>query len=110
MHVLHVLCNTRYWCIPQESLDSPIDRRSDYYRKRARQKRQASSSTPPAQRLLTAPNVLTFLRVLLVGPACLGQHCRALFTCSLTMHAPMPDGTLSTAAALTPLFHSDHHE
>lgn len=53
----------------QESLDSPIDRRSDYYRQRARE------GLPPgvvqqqqgqAQPLLTAPNALTFLRVLLV--------------------------------------------
>lgn len=65
-----------FCCAPQESMDSPIDRRSDYYRQRARQKRpaqpQATSSGPPAQRLLTAPNVLTFLRVLLVRRACLG--------------------------------------
>ena len=73
MEVLHVSDNLqqqRLWHNPQESLDSPIDRRSDYYRQRARQKRppqlQASSAAPPAQRLLTAPNVLTFLRVLLV--------------------------------------------
>lgn len=54
----------------QESLSSPIDRRSDYYRQRAREQQQqpqsqASQSAKP-QPLLTAPNVLTFLRLLLV--------------------------------------------
>lgn len=53
----------------QESLSSPIDRRSDYYRQRARQQQQqpqsqAASSGP--QPLLTAPNVLTFARLLMV--------------------------------------------
>lgn len=53
----------------QESLDSPIDRRSDYYRQRAREERPLAvlqqQKTQP-QPLLTAPNTLTFLRVLLV--------------------------------------------
>jgi CDP-diacylglycerol--glycerol-3-phosphate 3-phosphatidyltransferase len=54
----------------QESLDSPIDRRSDYYRQRAREERPPPLQPQPArgqaQPLLTLPNVLTFLRVLLV--------------------------------------------
>ena len=52
----------------QESLSSPIDRRSDYYRQRAREQQpqsQAAASAKP-QPLLTAPNVLTFLRLLMV--------------------------------------------
>ncbi|CAL5228181.1 g11263 [Coccomyxa viridis] len=54
----------------QESLSSPIDRRSDYYRQRAREQQQqpqsqAGSSSKP-QPLLTAPNVLTFARLLMV--------------------------------------------
>lgn len=48
---------------PQESLDSPIDRRSDYYRQTARQKAPA---VPQKQPLLTPPNVLTFLRIIFV--------------------------------------------
>ena len=52
----------------QESLSSPIDRRSDYYRQRVREQQlqpqsQAGSSPQP---LLTAPNVLTFARLLMV--------------------------------------------
>lgn len=53
----------------QESLDSPIDRRSDYYRQRAREERPSGvlqQKSSQAQPLLTAPNALTFLRVLLV--------------------------------------------
>ncbi|CAK0785707.1 hypothetical protein CVIRNUC_008918 [Coccomyxa viridis] len=52
----------------QESLSSPIDRRSDYYRQRAREQQpqsQAAANAKP-QPLLTAPNVLTFLRLLMV--------------------------------------------
>ena len=52
----------------QESLSSPIDRRSDYYRQRAREQQsqpQSQQSSKP-QPLLTAPNVLTFMRLLLV--------------------------------------------
>ncbi len=56
-------------CVAQESLSSPIDRRSDYYRQRAREQQQpqsqASSNARP-QPLLTAPNVLTFARLLMV--------------------------------------------
>jgi hypothetical protein len=48
---------------PQESLDSPIDRRSDYYRQTAR---QAPPARPPRQPLVTIPNVLTFIRLFLV--------------------------------------------
>ncbi|EIE19561.1 CDP-diacylglycerol--glycerol-3-phosphate 3-phosphatidyltransferase [Coccomyxa subellipsoidea C-169] len=54
---------------PEESLDSPIDRRSDYYRQRAREERPSGvlqQQSRQAQPLLTAPNLLTFLRVLLV--------------------------------------------
>lgn len=74
----------------QESLDSPIDRRSDYYRQRAREEQpppllaaaasaaaagktassgpvhNGLSSSPVPQPLLTAPNILTFARVLMV--------------------------------------------
>lgn len=55
-------------CTLQESLSSPIDRRSDYYRQRAREQQptaQGSQGAKP-QPLLTAPNVLTFLRLLMV--------------------------------------------
>ena len=56
----------------QESLDSPIDRRSDYYRQRAREQRPPGAAVQQAplepQPLLTVPNALTFLRVLLVSP------------------------------------------
>ena len=48
----------------QESFDSPIDRRSDYYRQRARC--SDASEPPQPQDLLTIPTVLTLLRVLLV--------------------------------------------
>ena len=44
----------------QESFDSPIDRRSDYYRRSVRLQNEAHPQPEP---LLTAPNVLTFLRV-----------------------------------------------
>ena len=52
---------------PQESFDSPIDRRSDYYRQRAREE-EPPGEPPDAelQPLLTAPNVLTLLRIGLV--------------------------------------------
>lgn len=52
----------------QESLSSPIDRRSDYYRQRAREQQPQSQAAAHAkpQSLLTAPNVLTFLRLLMV--------------------------------------------
>ena len=55
-------------CAAQESLSSPIDRRSDYYRQRARaqqlQPQRQQDGRP--QPLLTAPNVLTFARLLMV--------------------------------------------
>ena len=50
---------------PQESLDSPIDRRSDYYRQAARHVAADQKRHQP-QPLLTPPNILTFLRILLV--------------------------------------------
>ena len=53
--------------VSQESFDSPIDRRSDYYRQRARE--DPPPGEPPdaeLQPLLTAPNVLTLLRIALV--------------------------------------------
>ncbi len=54
----------------QESLDSPIDRRSDYYRQRAREERSPGAPGAPAaptlQPLLTPPNALTLLRIVLV--------------------------------------------
>ena len=55
-------------CTLQESLSSPIDRRSDYYRQRAREQQPAVQGSQGAkpQPLLTAPNVLTFLRLLMV--------------------------------------------
>ena len=49
----------------QESFDSPIDRRSDYYRVAALQERAARRALQP-QPLLTPPNVCTFARVLMV--------------------------------------------
>ena len=63
----HVQCDSCLRAV-QESLSSPIDRRSDYYRQRAREQQpqsQAAASAKP-QPLLTAPNVLTFLRLLMV--------------------------------------------
>ena len=52
----------------QESLSSPIDRRSDYYRHTAREQQPHSQAVANAkpQSLLTAPNVLTLLRLLMV--------------------------------------------
>lgn len=44
---------------PQESLVSPIDRRSDFYRQQAR---HIAHPTPERQPLMTIPNVLTFFR------------------------------------------------
>eukprot|EP00210_Caulerpa_lentillifera_P001743 g1673.t1 len=44
----------------QESLDSPIDRRSDFYRQKA------IESGPVSPRLFTLPTILTILRILLV--------------------------------------------
>ena len=49
---------------PQESLDSPIDRRSDFYRREAR--RKGEPRPPKQQRLLTWPNILTLFRVVFV--------------------------------------------
>ncbi|GMH32483.1 hypothetical protein BSKO_00317 [Bryopsis sp. KO-2023] len=48
----------------QESFDSPIDRRSDYYRRQARYEHQPLKPRP--QPLLTIPTILTLLRVALV--------------------------------------------
>ena len=56
------------FCGVQESLSSPIDRRSDYYRQRVREQQlqpQSQAGSRP-QPLLTAPNVLTFARLLMV--------------------------------------------
>ena len=56
----------------QENFTSPIDRRADYYRQRAREDadpKQADILTgrlPPAQPLLTIPNALTIFRIALV--------------------------------------------
>jgi len=51
----------------QESFDSPIDRRSDYYRRSVRLQNEAHPQPEP---LLTAPNVLTFLRVRRLRAVC----------------------------------------
>lgn len=48
----------------QESLYSDIDRRSAYYR--ATRRAEQVATHPPPQPLLTPPNILTLLRVLLV--------------------------------------------
>jgi hypothetical protein len=48
----------------QESLHSDIDRRSAYYR--ATRLAEQEASHPPPQPLLTPPNILTLLRVVLV--------------------------------------------
>jgi hypothetical protein len=53
----------------EESFDSPIDRRSDYYRQQAWQHRthgKASPAAPQRQPLLTLPNLLTLMRLVLV--------------------------------------------
>ena len=51
----------------QESFDSPIDRRSDYYRQQARQKKPpADAARAGPEPLFTPPNVLTFARIVLV--------------------------------------------
>ena len=50
----------------QESLDSPIDRRSAYYRASRRAQAELEAEHPPPQPLLTPPNILTMLRVFLV--------------------------------------------
>lgn len=51
-----------------ESFDSPIDRRSDYYRQRVREGSGPLAQRPAAkpQPLLTPPNVLTLFRIALV--------------------------------------------
>lgn len=49
---------------PFESFDSPLDRRSEVYRHQARLHPVAPQ--PPPQPLVTIPNVLTFLRLILV--------------------------------------------
>ncbi|EFN56690.1 hypothetical protein CHLNCDRAFT_51707 [Chlorella variabilis] len=49
-----------------ESLDSPIDRRSDYYRQQALLQTLKEQGKLKPQPLLTPPNVLTFARVALV--------------------------------------------
>ncbi|KAK9806079.1 hypothetical protein WJX72_000337 [[Myrmecia] bisecta] len=51
----------------QESLDSPIDRRSDYYRQQARQKKRVIQQPQP---LMTLPNILTFFRIVLIPVLC----------------------------------------
>lgn len=52
----------------QDSLDSPIDRRSDLYRQQARQllKEHPEIATRKPQPLFTIPNILTFFRIILV--------------------------------------------
>ena len=50
----------------QESLYSDIDRRSAYYRATRRAEQEAEAAHPPPQPLLTPPNILTLLRVVLV--------------------------------------------
>jgi hypothetical protein len=50
----------------QESLDSPIDRRSDYYRRKAREEGKPLEVEIQPQRLLNVPNILTFSRLILV--------------------------------------------
>ena len=52
--------------ILQESLYSDIDRRSAYYRATRRAEQEAEAAHPPPQPLLTPPNILTLLRVVLV--------------------------------------------
>lgn len=51
--------------VPQESFDSPIDRRSDYYRQKVREGPSAQAPAKP-QPLITPPNVLTLFRIALV--------------------------------------------
>lgn len=54
----------------QESLESIIDRRSEVYRKRARavteEEKRAKRSAAQRKSLLTLPNILTILRLVLV--------------------------------------------
>ncbi|PSC69713.1 CDP-diacylglycerol-glycerol-3-phosphate 3-phosphatidyltransferase [Micractinium conductrix] len=50
----------------QESLDSPIDRRSDYYRRSALAQQGVAGRKPQPQPLMTLPNICTFARVALV--------------------------------------------
>lgn len=49
----------------QEALDSPIDRRADYYRYRALDKLRETGKLPPAP-LLNLPNCLTLSRIVMV--------------------------------------------
>ncbi len=72
----------------QESLDSPIDRRSDYYRQTARQ--TSKSHRPPRQPLVTLPNVLTFIRLLLVpvlGVLWFAEIPSSAFCCTMVFSA-----------------------
>lgn len=76
-------------------MDSPIDRRSDYYRQRARERSATAAPVPGMQHarqpLLTAPNALTFARVLMVqqnyhrAPLC--NSCQACSHTSILQQA-----------------------
>ena len=76
---------------PQESFDSPIDRRSDYYRQRVREGSGPSAQQTLAkpQPLLTPPNVLTLFRIALVPVFAVVwflPHRLAPFICAVTFN------------------------
>ncbi|KAK9811969.1 hypothetical protein WJX73_004184 [Symbiochloris irregularis] len=74
-----------------ESFDSPIDRRSDYYRQKVREGSGPLTERSPAQpqRLLTPPNVLTLFRIALVPVFAIlwfVPHSLAPAACAATFH------------------------
>lgn len=80
----------------EESFDSPIDRRSDYYRQQAWQHKVQGKvqAAPKRQPLVTLPNVLTFLRLIMVP---------VLVTIwgNTAAHVPITCASLFVAASLT---------
>ena len=93
----------------QESFDSPIDRRSSYYRAAAAGQLAAAGSRAP-QPLLTPPNVLTLLRLALVPAfaACwFGTEHYAVATAAIWIAASLTDwldGFLARRLAMTSAF------
>lgn len=79
---------------PQESLLSPIDRRSDFYRHAALELPHKAETPQP---LLTIPNVLTFFRLLLVPVLVVLWE-------SGWRYAPISCGIVFAAASITDYF------
>eukprot|EP00201_Polytomella_parva_P002811 CAMPEP_0175082522 /NCGR_PEP_ID=MMETSP0052_2-20121109/26808_1 /TAXON_ID=51329 ORGANISM="Polytomella parva, Strain SAG 63-3" /NCGR_SAMPLE_ID=MMETSP0052_2 /ASSEMBLY_ACC=CAM_ASM_000194 /LENGTH=301 /DNA_ID=CAMNT_0016353739 /DNA_START=102 /DNA_END=1007 /DNA_ORIENTATION=+ len=78
---------------PIESLDSPIERRSDYYRHKALQ----IHHKPLPQPLMTIPNILTFIRLLLVPVLIIGWETKY-------KHSPLFCAMCFVVASITDCF------